>query len=91
MELKDAKKLIKKIGVKSWLEAGVDVVKVGDKLLDKTESFSRLDYYKRNLGVEFCEEKELKIPCGEIELNNGAYYCWDFLPKQIIMEKLECK
>ena len=34
-------------------------------------------------------------------LNNGevqnkitfssAYYCWNFLPKQIIMEKLECK
>lgn len=22
---------------------------------------------------------------------SSAYYCWDFLPKQIIMEKLECK
>ena len=32
MELKDAKKLIKKIGVKSWIESGTNVVKVGDKL-----------------------------------------------------------
>lgn len=58
MELKDAKKLIKKVGVKSWLEAGVNVVKVGDKLLDSTDTFSRLDYYaKRGNGVKFCEEK----------------------------------
>lgn len=39
MELKDAKKLIKKIGVKSWIESGTNVVKVGDKLIDPTESF----------------------------------------------------
>lgn len=37
MELKDAKKLIKKIGVKSWIESGTNVVKVGDKLIDPTE------------------------------------------------------
>lgn len=80
MELKDAKKLIKKVGVKSWLEAGVNVVKVGDKLLDSTDTFSRLDYYaKRGNGVKFCEEKELKIPCGEIELNNGAFLRYNIL------------
>lgn len=80
MELKDAKKLIKKIGVKSWIEAGVDVIEVGDKLLDSTDTFSRLDYYvKRGKGVKFCEEKELKIPCGEIELNNGAFLRYNVL------------
>lgn len=80
MELKDAKKLIKKIGVKSWLEAGVNVVKVGDKLLDSTDTFSRLDFYmRRGNGVKFCEEKELKIPCGEIELNNGAFLRYNIL------------
>lgn len=80
MELKDAKKLIKKIGVKSWLEAGVNVVKVGDKLLDSTDTFSRLDFYaKRGGGVKFCEEKELKIPCGEIELNNGTFLRYNVL------------
>ena len=80
MELKDAKKLIKKIGVKSWLEAGVNVVKVGDKLLNSTDTFSRLDFYtRRGNGVKFCEEKELKIPCGEIELNNGAFLRYDVL------------
>lgn len=79
MELKDAKKLIKKIGVKSWLEAGANVVKIGDKLLDPTETFSRLDYYAKNNGVKFCEEKELKIPCGEIELNNGAFLRYNVL------------
>lgn len=80
MELKDAKKLIKKIGVKSWLEAGVNVIKVGDKLLDSTDTFSRLDYYaKRGNGVKFCEERELKIPCGEIELNSGAFLRYNVL------------
>ena len=80
MELKDAKKLIKKVGVKSWLEAGVNVVKVGDKLLDSTDTFSRLDYYtKCGGGVKFCEERELKIPCGEIELNNGTFLCYNIL------------
>lgn len=80
MELKDAKKLIKKIGVKSWIEAGADVVELGDKLLDSTDTFSRLDYYtKRGNGVEFCEEKELKIPCGEIELNNGMFLRYNVL------------
>ena len=80
MELKDVKKLIKKIGVKSWVESGVDVIEVGDKLLDSTDTFSRLDYYaKRGKGVKFCEEKELKIPCGEIELNNGAFLRYNVL------------
>ena len=80
MELKDAKKLIKKIGVKSWIESGADVVELGDKLLDSTDTFSRLDYYtKRGNGVKFCEEKELKIPCGEIELNNGAFLRYNVL------------
>lgn len=80
MELKDAKKLIKKVGVKSWLEAGVNVVKVGDKLLDPTDTFSRLDLYaKHGNGLKFCEEKELNIPCGEIELNNGAFLRYNIL------------
>ena len=80
MELKDAKELIKKIGVKSWIESGADVVELGDKLLDSTDTFSRLDYYaKRGNGVQFCKEKEFKIPCGEIELNNGAFLRYNVL------------
>ena len=80
MELKDAKKLIKKIGVKSWLEAGVNVVKVGDKLLNSTDTFSRLDFYTiRCNGLKFCEEKQLNIPCGEIELNNGTFLRYNIL------------
>lgn len=79
MELKDAKKLIKKIGVKSWLEAGVNVVKVGDKLLNSTNTFSRLDFYAKRGGIKFCEEKKLKVPCGEIELNNGAFLRYNVL------------
>ena len=79
MELKEVKKLIKRIGVKSWFEAGIDVVKVGDKLLNPTDTFSRLDYYTKHSGVKFCEEKELKIPGGEIELNNGAFLRYNVL------------
>lgn len=79
MELKNAKKLIKKIGVKSWIESGTNVVKVGDKLIDPTDTFSRLDYYAKHMGIKFCSEDELKIPCGEIELNNGAFLCYNVL------------
>ena len=79
MEFKDVKKLIKKIGVKSWLEAGVNVIKVGDKLLNSTDTFSRLDYYTKHNGVKFCEEKDLKIPCGEIELNDGVFLRYNVL------------
>ena len=79
MELKDVKKLIRKVGIKSWLEAGTNVVEVGDKLLDSTDTFSRLDYYAKNNGVKFCKEKELKIPCGEIELNDGAFLRYNIL------------
>ena len=76
MEFKNAKKLIKKIGVNSWFEAGRDVIKVGDKLLNESDSFSRLDYYAKHNGIEFCDAKELKIPCGEVELKDGTilYY-----------------
>lgn len=78
-ELKEAKKLIKKIGVKSWIEAGTDVVKIGDRLLNRDETFSRLDYYKKYDTLEFCEEKDLKIPCGEIELNDGTFIRYNVL------------
>ena len=62
------------------VEAGTDVVKVGDKLLDSTDTFSRLDYYtKYGGGIKFCEEKKLKVPCGEIELNNGAFLRYNVL------------
>ncbi len=79
MELKEAKKLVKRIGVKSWMEAGTNVMAVGDRLLNPTDTFSRLDYYTKHSGVKFCEEKELKIPCGEIELNNGAFLRYNVL------------
>lgn len=79
MELKDAKKLIKKIGVKSWIESGTNVVKIGDKLIDPTESFSRLDYYAKHMGIKFCNEDELTVPCGEIYLNNDMLICYNVI------------
>lgn len=75
MELKDAKKLIKKIGVKSWIESGADVVELGDKLLDSTDTFSRLDYYaKRGNGVKFCEKKNSKFHAAKLS-STTARFC----------------
>ena len=54
-------------------------VKVGDKLIDPTESFSRLDYYAKHMGIKFCNEDELKIPCGEIYLNNDMLICYNVI------------
>lgn len=79
MELKEVKRIVRKIGIKSWIEAGTNVMIVGDRLLNPTDTFSRLDYYAKHSGVKFCREKELKIPCGEIELNNGAFLRYNVL------------
>lgn len=73
MELKDVKKMIKQHGVKSWVECGVNVVKVGDKLITDGEKFSRLDYYTKNSWLEFVSECDCICgSCGGIELNNGT-------------------
>lgn len=73
------KRMIKKHGVKSWLEAGTNVVEVGDKLINRNEPFSRLDYYYDDNSLAFCRRHELKIPCGEITLNNGTTICYNVL------------
>lgn len=71
MDMKLLKNLIKKYGVKSWIECGVDVCKVGDKLL-KTNTMSRLKYYDDHNWLRFCSKEEcITGSCGGIELNNG--------------------
>ena len=78
-EIKDTKKVINSVGVESWIEAGINVVKVGDKLIDNTDSFSRLDYYaKHGNGIELVRREDDLIigRAGEVTLKNGdkIYY-----------------
>lgn len=80
MELKEVKKLIKMHGVKSWVECGVNVVKVGDKLITDGEKFSRLDVYSKDGFLKFVDEKDCICgSCGGIELNNGSWIHYNIL------------
>lgn len=81
MDIKTVKKLIKTYGVKKWIEAGFDVVKAGDKLINKKDKFSRLDMYNelQTLTLTFYETEEELLnslvhfaPCGEITFGNGG-------------------
>ena len=71
MTVSEIKKMIRKIGIKAWFEAGYDVVAVGDKMIARDVRFSRLDFYAKYNALQFCSEDELVIPCGEIILTNG--------------------
>lgn len=76
MEFNEVKRLIRRYGVTKWIESGLNVLEVGDKLIGAHGTFSRLDYYNKNCGVKFSEFEFIKCPCGKIELNNGKsiYY-----------------
>lgn len=81
MNIKEVKKLAKTVGIKKWIEAGLDVVEIGDKLTNKKDKFSRLDMYNEipTLMLTFYETEEELLnsrkvftPCGEITFNNGG-------------------
>jgi len=76
MTLSEVRKMFKTIPVESWIEAGTDVIAVGDKMITRGESFSRLDYYTKDNSLQFCTEKECAVPCGQIVFVNGEtiYY-----------------
>lgn len=64
MTLTELKKMVKRLKVEAWIEAGVNVLTLGD-----SERISRLDHYAK--ALEFCSENRCKIPCGKIEFSNG--------------------
>ena len=80
MNIKEVKKLAKTVGIKKWIESGLDVLEVGDRLINKKYKFSRLDMYNEvpTLTLMFYETEELLnshvhfAPCGEITFNNGG-------------------
>lgn len=76
MTLSELKKLFKTTKVESWIEAGNDIIAIGDKMIKRGDSFSRLDYYANDNSLQFCTEKECAVPCGQITFNNGdtIYY-----------------
>lgn len=86
MDLIACRKMVKKYDVKKWIEAGTDVLKVGDKLVTKGETYSRLNRYQKDGTLQFCTEKEQRIPCGSIFLGNDEEICYN-----VVVEKLECK
>lgn len=71
MTLLELKKLFKSITVDAWIEAGVDVVAVGDKMATPGERFSRLDFYAKENKLQFCSCDRCVVPCGEITFVNG--------------------
>ena len=71
--LDNVKSKIREHGVAEWIEAGVNVLETGDKLINKRHGFSRLDYFVRyGMGIEIVpNEKLMHGKCGCITLKNG--------------------
>lgn len=81
MNIKELKTLQKKHKITSWVEAGINVLKVGDKLFDKTSDFNRLKYYGDSLV--FCSEEEQECGhCGGIFFDNGLEVYYNVICKQ---------
>lgn len=78
MDIEKVEKLIDRYGIKSWIEGGINVVEIGDALVNKKCTFfNRLRYYDKDNKLQFCEEKDCICgDCGGIELNSGTsiYY-----------------
>lgn len=76
--LENLKQYILQYGVKQWLEAGADVLQIGDAWLGTNENFARLELYHNHDWLHFCGYFSL-IPgkCGQIVLNNGRVICYN--------------
>lgn len=71
MTLSEVKKLFKTTTTKVWIEAGVNVITIGDKMVTPDKRFSRLDYYAKDNKLKFCSYDKCVVPCGEITFMNG--------------------
>lgn len=59
MTLSELKKLFKTTKVESWIEAGNDIIAIGDNMITRGDCFSRLDYYANDNSLQFCTEEDL--------------------------------
>lgn len=70
-------KYIQQYGVKEWIEAGQDVLKIDDMWLHGNRKYGRLQTYADNNSLHFYGYFETIVGiCGQITLNNGRiiYY-----------------
>lgn len=70
-------KYIQQYGVKEWIEAGQDVLKIDDMWLHGNRKYGRLQIYADYNSLRFCGYFETIVGiCGQITLNNGRiiYY-----------------
>lgn len=47
--------------------------------LKDAKKLIKLDYYAKHMGIKFCSENELTVPCGEIYLNNDMLICYNVI------------
>ena len=81
--LENLQQYILQYGVKQWLEAGVDVLQIGDAWLDEAEEFARLETYHKHNALHFCGYfGMLAGKCGQIVLNNGRVICYNVYPEE---------
>lgn len=79
--LKELKSILRFTRITSWTEAGQNIITLGDKLIDKSNSFSRLDFYDKYKTLHFVErESQLRLPCGTITLANKRKIFYNIHP-----------
>lgn len=75
--LESLKRQIQEYGVKQWLEASIDVLKIGDAWLSNND-FARLETYDKLNALHFCGYFDTICgKCGQIVLNNGRVICYN--------------
>ena len=84
MTLRELKSIIKRDPIIKWVEAGINIFEVNDKLIDSFETFSRLDYYDKHNWLKIYNSeydldraaKENYVPCGKLDLESGREICY---------------
>lgn len=74
----ELKQQMQEIGVAEWIEAGCDILKIGDNWLNDNLEFARLDVYRDFNALHFCGYySTIYGKCGQITLNNGKIICYN--------------
>jgi hypothetical protein len=79
--LEALKAQIKEYGVAEWIEAGANVLELGDAYLGNND-YARLERYHEDNALWFCGYEDMICgKCGQIILNNGTIICYNVLPE----------
>lgn len=77
MDIKELRQILRKVKVVKWTEAGVNIFRKNDSLINKEEVFSRLNYYDNLKHLQFCDRCNCvhgSFGCLTLSDGNKIYY-----------------